>query len=45
MIVAVNVENFRISVGFFEEDSDTLVTKFQVATNLRKTADEYCSLF
>lgn len=45
MLITVNVENFRIYVGFFASDSNALVAKFQVAADPRKTADEYSSLF
>ncbi len=44
MLMAVNIGNARISVGVFEDASASLVTKFQIATDLHKTSDEYSVL-
>lgn len=40
MLLAVNVENSHVSVGVFDA-SDALCATIQIATDLRKTADEY----
>ena len=44
MLLAVNVGNSRISIGFFAEDSKALVAKFKIATEINKTSDEYLAL-
>lgn len=44
MLMAVNVGNSRISVGFFKKDSSMPVAKFKIATDINKTSDEYLSL-
>ncbi len=44
MLMAVNVGNTRISVGFFKKDSALLVAKFKIATDINKTSDEYLAL-
>ena len=44
MLMAVNVGNSRISVGFFADDACELRAQFQIATDLRKTSDEYLCL-
>ncbi len=44
MLMAVNVGNSRISVGVFEKASETLLVKFQIATDLHKSSDEYSNL-
>lgn len=44
MLMAVNVGNERISVGFFEKES-SLVFKFEVSTVLSRTEDEYYAVF
>ena len=43
MLLALNVGNSRISVGIFDGDGN-LVSKFNIATDLKKTFDEYCML-
>ena len=43
MLMAVNIGNSRISVGIFEDSC--LCAKFQIATDLYKTSDEYLTLF
>ena len=40
MIMAVNICNTRISVGFFGDDS-SVKYKFELSTDLQKTVDEY----
>lgn len=44
MLMAVNVGNSRISVGFFKKDSANIVAKFKIATDTKKTSDEYLAL-
>ncbi len=44
MLMAVNIGNSRICVGIFEKTSDALLTKFQIATDLFKSSDEYSNL-
>lgn len=44
MLVAVNVGNERISIGFFEEDTKNLASHFQISSDPAKTTDEYLSL-
>ena len=44
MLMAVNVGNSCISVGFFADDACELHAQFQIATDLRKTSDEYLCL-
>lgn len=41
MLLAINVGNSRISVGCFDSDSNDLRFRFQIATDLNKTSDEY----
>ena len=43
MIIAVNVGNTRISVGFFEDRSPVLKHRFDISSIAEKTVDEYCS--
>ena len=40
MVIAVEIDNSRISFGIFDA-SDDMVASFAVATDLRKTSDEY----
>ena len=44
MLMAVNVGNERISVGFFDENTKELDFHFQVSADPAKTSDEYFSL-
>lgn len=44
MLMAVNIGNSRISVGFFEENACRLLLKFQISTDINKTSDEYLAL-
>ncbi len=44
MLMAVNVGNSRISVGFFKNDSVEIIAKFKLATDISKTSDEYIAL-
>jgi len=44
MLLAINVGNSRISIGFFADDSKRLVAKFKIATDINKTSDEYLAL-
>lgn len=44
MLMAVNVGNSRISVGFFADDVRNISAQFQIATDFNKTSDEYFSL-
>lgn len=43
MIIAVNVGNTRISVGFFEDCSPILKHRFEISSVIDRTADEYYS--
>ena len=44
MLMAVNIGNSRISVGFFEKEVCNMLFKFQISTDINKTADEYLAL-
>ncbi len=44
MLMAVNVGNSKISVGFFADDACELQEQFQIATDFNKTSDEYLCL-
>jgi len=44
MLMAVNVGNSRIYVGFFADDACELSAQFKIATDLNKTSDEYLCL-
>ncbi len=44
MLVAANVDNSRISFGFFKDDSCELVAKFKISTDINKTSDEYLAV-
>ncbi len=44
MLMAVNVGNSRISIGFFREETCDLIAKFKIATDINKTSDEYLAL-
>ena len=43
MLLAINVGNSRISVGVFD-DNGNIVSKFKIASDLKRTFDEYYSL-
>lgn len=43
MLLAINVDNTRISVGIFNTEGN-IVSKFKIATDIKKTFDEYSSL-
>lgn len=43
MIIAVNISNSVISVGFFEDDNCTLSASFELSCCIEKTSDEYLS--
>ena len=45
MLMTVNVGNSRISVGVFAKDVPELLFRFQIATDLNKTSDEYFIVF
>ena len=44
MLMAVNVGNTRISVGFFDDASSIVKYKFEISTDIEKTPDEYFAL-
>ena len=44
MLVALNVGNSRICFGFFKEDKCDLVARFRIATDVKRTSDEYLAL-
>ncbi|MBE6531150.1 MAG: type III pantothenate kinase [Ruminococcaceae bacterium] len=41
MLMAVNVGNTRISVGFFDDDNSSVKYAFEISTDPSKTVDEY----
>lgn len=45
MLMAVNIGNSRISVGFFAQDACRMLFRFQVSTDVNKTSEEYGILF
>ncbi len=44
MLMAVNIGNSTISLGFFKLDVCELVAKFKIAADTNKTSDEYLAL-
>ncbi len=44
MLMAVNIGNSRIQIGFFGREKCELVSKFKIATDVNKTSDEYLAL-
>ena len=44
MLLTVNIGNARISVGVFRDETDVLLAKYEIATDLYRTSDEYSNL-
>lgn len=41
MLIAVNIGNSVISVGFFDDTECSLISSFKLSTDIKKTSDEY----